>query len=501
MTRIKSKKAALDICSEISNKISTRKVFSVVKTTKQNVLEAFFLSNNCEKLPLVATEATFSSLAGFSPVKVPLKRHTWINSSVAFTLTKSPKMFNNRPEQLLASAIVIPNPFVSIIWHIIQNEPRLTTGCVVKCAKQSPSVKSSVLENWTNQMETELFFPPVSGAISSVVSTLVFGTTFKIKLSVHGYLGAKSVAKDNVKLFCLTSSVHLAIFKIAKFLVASESGSLSVAVVLHNMSLSVFAIDIKAALSVFGVVTYVVLKPASIWQYIVIHFENLVAATFALNHWSVLVDKNSVWIFLLINQQETIVFHNRFKAKLVNLSPGCIVFEISDMVSQFGGQTCFISWSPDFGHHFYFALCYFWCQEISHLAIDCKVALPPSSKALEMFKPHFVGFLSYAKTSVSPVFSEFLSLVAVASPVAILSVLAEFIVKFIGSIVKVFEQFVNGNLVSSSVLGLRVNEILVHMSIFSRTVSKLEQKVVALKTECGFKNIDMSGPYLSGWLD
>ncbi|KAG9293637.1 hypothetical protein G9A89_018974 [Geosiphon pyriformis] len=81
------------------------------------------------------------------------------------------------------------------------------------------------------------------------------------------------------------------------------------------------------------------------------------------------------------------------------------------------------------------------------------------------------------------------------SDLAKLSVLVEFIVKPVGFMVKVFEQFVNSNLVSSSVLGLRVNEVLIHISIFSRAVSKLEWEVVALKAKCGFENIDISGPY------
>ncbi|KAG9296730.1 hypothetical protein G9A89_001362 [Geosiphon pyriformis] len=167
--------------------------------------------------------------------------------------------------------------------------------------------------------------------------------------SVHGFLDAKSVLKDNVKLFCvefasqvslevaslveLTSSIHLATLKIAKFLVVSEFGSSFAAVVLYDVPLGVFAANIKTALSVFGVVICVVLKPTSIWQYVVVHFKNLVAVTSALNHWSVLVGKNSVRILPLVNQQKTIVSRDRFKAKLVNLPPGYTAFEISDMIS------------------------------------------------------------------------------------------------------------------------------------------------------------------------
>ncbi|KAG9305811.1 hypothetical protein G9A89_001100 [Geosiphon pyriformis] len=273
--------------------------------------------------------------------------------------------------QLLAFAIVTPNPFVisnkilneifiasfSILFKISQDQPLAVLSNMVSSgrllsvleAKQFLSIGSSVLENWTNQIETE------------------------------------SMSLEAIFLVELTSFVHLATLKIAKSLVVPESDSLSAAIVLHNVPLGVFAADIKTVLSVFDVITCVVLKSAGIWQYAVIYFENLVAVTSALNHW--------------------------FKTKL---------------------------------------------------------------------------------TSVLPVFSEFPLLVAVVSPVAIvdplvfsqlaslesdlakLSVLVESIVKPVGSMVKVFEQFVNGNLVSSFAFGLRVNEVLVYISIFSRAVGKLE---------------------------
>ncbi|KAG9284036.1 hypothetical protein G9A89_022810 [Geosiphon pyriformis] len=182
-------------------------------------------------------------------------------------------------------------------------------------------------------METDSSPPLVSGAPSGgawetitscqkftewVASTLVSGATFKIKLahvkavfqSVHGFLGAKSVSKDNVKLFCmefasqqsleavflveLTSSVYLATFKITKSLVVSESGSSSAAVALRDVPLGVSTADIKMALSVFGEVACVVLKPAGVWQYVVVYFKKLNAATAVLNYWSILMNKDSV---------------------------------------------------------------------------------------------------------------------------------------------------------------------------------------------------------------
>ncbi|KAG9296220.1 hypothetical protein G9A89_014812 [Geosiphon pyriformis] len=99
----------------------------------------------------------------------------------------------------------------------------------------------------------------------------------------------------------LTNSVHLAIFKIIKSLVVSESGSSSAAVVLNDVPLGVFATNIKTALNVFGGVTYVVLKPADIWQYVIIYFKKLDSAVSALNYWLVLVNKNSIKILPLVN--------------------------------------------------------------------------------------------------------------------------------------------------------------------------------------------------------
>ncbi|KAG9292891.1 hypothetical protein G9A89_016253 [Geosiphon pyriformis] len=206
MIRAKSKKAAPNICLEISNKISIRKALFVVEAMRQNVLEAFPLSSNRDKLPLVATETTSSFLTGFSPIKIFLKRHTWVSPSVVSTPTKSPKVFNNRPvnklvfffiafisgaastisskkivkktkssekwEQSLVSAIVTPNFFVipneildeisvvlsSMSSKMCQDQLLAVLPNVVSSgrsspvleAKQSPPIRLPVLENWAD---------------------------------------------------------------------------------------------------------------------------------------------------------------------------------------------------------------------------------------------------------------------------------------------------------------------------------------------------------------
>ncbi|KAG9305161.1 hypothetical protein G9A89_010669 [Geosiphon pyriformis] len=315
-----------------------------------------------------------------------------------------------------------------------------------------------------------------------------------------------SVSKDNVKLFCvefasqislntvflveLTSSVYLATLKITKSLVVSEFG-LSAAVALRN-----------TALSVFGMVIYVVLKPAGIWQYVVVYFKKLDSAMSALSYWSVLVGRDSVRIFLLVNQNETILFHNKFKAKLVNLFSGCTAFEISNMISQVGGWSYFISQSPDSGCHLCFVLVMFGSQadldlavaKTGYLAVDCKVALFPFLKASKVFKSCFIGFLSYAKASASPVMSELSPLVASTPSVAVvdpavgskldslkkqildLAALIKFIVKPVDFLVVLLEK----DLLSMKYVSNNFANLLVGVS----------KDIACLRSEVDFGNMD-----------
>ncbi|KAG9292718.1 hypothetical protein G9A89_008306 [Geosiphon pyriformis] len=124
----------------------------------------------------------------------------------------------------------------------------------------------------------------------------------------------------------------------------------------------------------------------------------------------------------------------------------------------------------------------------------------------------FVGSQSYAKASASlsssrfPPLLPFVSLPVVVGNLTVLSQLSSLesdltklsalvksIVKLVGSLVKLFKQFINGDLVLSSKLGFKINEIMVHMGFFSKVVSKLEREVVSLKKVCCIEDIDMSG--------
>ncbi|KAG9297326.1 hypothetical protein G9A89_003988 [Geosiphon pyriformis] len=566
ITRTKSKKAAPNICPEISNKISTRRALSVVEATRQNVLEAFFLSSNHDKLSLVATEATSSSLVGFSPVKIPSKRHIWVSPSVASTPTKSPKVFNNRPvnklvfpyidstpgassitsskkkikktkssekwEQSLASAIVTPNSFV-VPNEILDEISVASSGMSSKMGQDQPlAVLPNVVFFSRSSPVLETKQSSSVGFAGWMAFTLMPGATFKIKLahvkavfqSVHGFLGVKSISKDNVKLFCmefasqqsleaaflveLTSSVHLTTLKIAKSLVVSESGSSLAAVALRDVPLGVSAADVKLALSVFGGVTRVVLKPAGIWQYVVIYFEKLDSAVFALKHWSVLIGKDSVKILPLVNQNKTILSCDKFKAKLVNLPPGCTAFEISDLdsaVVKIGTlRKCCIWWETSGCWH-----C-FRCQEMGYLAVNCKISPPPTLKVPKVFKFCFVGSASYTKTAAPSGLSEFPPLVAplaasvadsavgsrldfLEKQISDLAALVKSIVEPIGSLVALVSCFLDDNAIKA----VQVEKDIVSMKSaannFANLMVGVSKDIACLRSEVDFGGMDYDG--------
>ncbi|KAG9284510.1 hypothetical protein G9A89_014114 [Geosiphon pyriformis] len=225
------------------------------------------------------------------------------------------------------------------------------------------------LKDWADQMEMESTVPsPVSGASDGgawenvngrqkfsgwVASNLVPGATFKIKMALL----------NAVKLFCvefasqeclngatkvvISDEVFLTTLKIAWSSEVVSVSSSSLLVALRNVPLGVSFDYIKFALGIFGVVTSVKLNPAGLWQYAVVNFKDISSAAAALSNWSVLVRKDSVRILPIANQKEVISSRDAFKAKLVNLPFGCTAFEISNLVSQVGGRTCFILHSPD----------------------------------------------------------------------------------------------------------------------------------------------------------
>ncbi|KAG9298721.1 hypothetical protein G9A89_012789 [Geosiphon pyriformis] len=339
------------------------------------------LFSSFEKLPLATSDSFFSPLAGSSfLVKVPSKRHTQLVFSALTTTTTistttalqmaTKAKYSKKQQQAIATAMVTPNPFVvlneifskisiaaasplsdmdgnssSIFPKMGQDQPLTVLPNVVLFGRLLPipvakqSINPDSLKDWADQMKMESTVSlSVSGAVDDMVSNLVLSTTFKIKMALL----------NAVKLFCVEFTSQKSLNGITKVAIMASVFFPSLLVVLHDIPLGIFFNNIKTAFGIFGVVSSVKLKPAGLWEYAVVNFEDIFSAAAALSNWFVLVRKNSVRIFLIVNQKEVIFSKDAFKAKLVNFLFGCTVFEISDLVSQVDGHTCFISHSPEF---------------------------------------------------------------------------------------------------------------------------------------------------------
>ncbi|KAG9299081.1 hypothetical protein G9A89_020394 [Geosiphon pyriformis] len=558
----KSKKVANITFSIVTNKVSTQEDLSVIEAARQNVLATFPLKNTSEKLPLAASGSFSSLLAGSSsPVKVFSKRHTWVSPSVVSIISKSPKIFNNRPvnklvfpaltttttsttttasqmaakaknskkqQQTVAIAMVTPNLFVipdeilekistaavsplpdmdnnsnGTFHKIRKDQPQAVLPNVVLSGRSSPVIIAKQfitpddLKDWADQMEMESTAPPpvfgtadggawknVNGCqrfFGWVASNLVAGSTFKIKMALL----------NAVKLFCvefasqesLNGAIKVAIGKevfLTTLKIAQSSGMASVSssplsVALHDVPLGTSPDNIKAALGIFGVVTSVKLKPAGLWQYTVVHFKNISSAAEALKHWSC--------------QREIIASRDAFKAKLVNLPFGCTAFEISDLVSQ-ETPGC---------HH-----CYR-CQDLDHLAVDCKVSPPLSPKFSS-----FTSAKSYAKAvafvispaaaaaGIDPVLSGISLLASMESHLNELALLVKSIIEPVGSLVVLVTKLLSISpavniTLRESVIGLekQVKAVAAVASMLNRNVKSLTKKCDQISLEDASNNDDM----------
>ncbi|KAG9287797.1 hypothetical protein G9A89_017392 [Geosiphon pyriformis] len=395
--RAKSKKVANVTFPIVTNKVSTQESLSVIEAARQNVLATFSLKNNSNKLPLAASGLFSSPLAGSSsPVKVPSKKHIWVSPSVVSTTSKSPKIFNNRPvnklvfpalttptitsiitasqmamkaknskkqQQAVTTAMVTPNPFI-VPDEIFSKISTAAASPIPDMDGNSSSTSSKLGQDQLLAVLPDVVLSsrlsPIPMEMESSVPFPVFGASDAGAWeNVNGHQRfsgwvASNLVPDAVKLFCVEfasqeclngatkvaigDEVFLTTLKIARSLGVASVSSPSLLVALHNVPLGVSSDDIKSALGIFGVVTS---------QYAVINIKDISSAAAALSNWFVLVRKDNVRILSIVNQKEVISLRDAFKAKLVNLPFGCTAFEISDLVSQVGGHTCFILRSLD----------------------------------------------------------------------------------------------------------------------------------------------------------
>ncbi|KAG9297580.1 hypothetical protein G9A89_007655 [Geosiphon pyriformis] len=364
---------------------------SVKVPSKRHTWVSFSIVSTTSKSPKIFNNRLVNKLV-FPALITSITTSTTTASQMAIKAKNSKKQ-----QQTVATAMVTLNPFVvpdEIFGNIFtavasflpdmdgnnsstspkmgQDQLLAVLPDVVLSSRLSPipvakqSIDPDDLKDWTDQMDMKSTVSlPVSGTANGGAwknvngsSNLVSGAIFKIKIALLGSLfqllpgciGLKSVSRDAVKLFCVEFASQESLNSATKVAISDEvflttlkvvwsSGvasvfSLFLSIALYNVLLGISFDDIKTALGIFGVITSVKLKPAGLWQYAVVNFKDIFSAAAAFSNWSVLVRKDSVRILFIANQKKVISLKNAFKAKLVNFLFGCIVFEISNWVSQ-----------------------------------------------------------------------------------------------------------------------------------------------------------------------
>ncbi|KAG9303760.1 hypothetical protein G9A89_018657 [Geosiphon pyriformis] len=278
---------------------------------------------------------------------------------------------SKKQQQAVTTTMVIPNPFVvpdeifgkisttaassllnmdnnssSISPKMGQDQPLAVLLDVVLFSRLSPipvakqPIISDDFKDWADQMEMESTAPSLIS--ENVNGHQKFSGWVAFNLLLPSCIGLKSVLQDAVKLFCVEfasqeslngatkvaigDKIFLTTLKIAWFSGVTSVSSSSLLVALHNVPLGTSSDDIKSALGIFGVVISIKLKPAGLWQYAVIYFKDTSSAAAALTYWSVLIRKDSVKIFPVVNQNN--VISSRDTLKLMIWSPKLVAIHV-----------------------------------------------------------------------------------------------------------------------------------------------------------------------------
>ncbi|KAG9286281.1 hypothetical protein G9A89_014267 [Geosiphon pyriformis] len=152
----------------------------------------------------------------------------------------------------------------------------------------------------------------------------------------------------------------------------------------------------------------------------------------------------------------------------------------------------------------------FRCQEMSHLAVNCKIFSPSTPKISKIFKSHFVGSASYAETAASSGLSEFPSLVALSAPSAAdpavgsrlnslekqisdLAALVKSIVESVGSLVALMSCLLNDNAVKAVQVEKDIISMKSAANNFANLMVGVSKNIACLRSEIDFGGMDYDG--------
>ncbi|KAG9287363.1 hypothetical protein G9A89_023735 [Geosiphon pyriformis] len=103
---------------------------------------------------------------------------------------------------------------------------------------------------------------------------------------------------------------------------------------------------VKTVFSKFGKIVSIKMQLIGLWQKTLVEFESLEVADLVAARWFVFVGKNSVRVAKTVDDKQSWVSRDRFRALLYTLLIGTTAHDLSELVEAYDGKTCFIDHNP-----------------------------------------------------------------------------------------------------------------------------------------------------------
>ncbi|KAG9305913.1 hypothetical protein G9A89_016566 [Geosiphon pyriformis] len=132
---------------------------------------------------------------------------------------------------------------------------------------------------------------------------------------------------------------------------------------------------IVAAVSKFGEIKSIKIQLIGLWQKAVVEFAELEQAVSLATRWSFLIGKNSVHVTMAVDDHETWVSRDQFRALLFTLLVGTTAYDLGDLFEGAGGKTCVINQSLEIGNRVHCAVVCFDSDEVLESAFCTKLIL------------------------------------------------------------------------------------------------------------------------------
>ncbi|KAG9298741.1 hypothetical protein G9A89_012809 [Geosiphon pyriformis] len=117
-------------------------------------------------------------------------------------------------------------------------------------------------------------------------------------------------------------------------------------VIIKEISVNLPKSAVEVVFSKFGKIASIKMQLIGFWQKALVKFESSKVADLVAARWSVLVGKDFVHVAKAVNDKQSWVSRDRFRALLYTLSIGTTAYNLSELVEAYSEKTCFIGHNP-----------------------------------------------------------------------------------------------------------------------------------------------------------